>query len=613
MSRLTAIVLVFALWAAIACVNDSPTHFEPPTDLSGDATEVESVPEATKSRAVTTMPVAEASPKQQQSSVSRSRVEYQAHLSIEVEAELDVYEWPLADIVPVTRLGSGSVVRADGWIQSPDSPVWIRLNLVGEAIGWVKLGDTSLTTDDLRTLRRVPAPRLPIVPVSFGQGRDLQVRLLGRLADNQVERVVILLPGGVTPLWTYRSTLDQYSTLPTLPTYTGEVSGYWMPHAVSSPPPRVVRVSRWGASLAAWPGGPYLRYVLRGGTYPLLGRSFDHQWIAVRLERIDPAIGWIAADAAENELETESLPIVLSTGLEIFEFDELGHLTGSMLIQAPNTWEWHTDEEFLVSRYIDGERFGEAWNPWTDERRPVSDMLFGDVSPDGRYVADVEWMDLSDDRGYDIALIHLNSGEQVRFENVSRPIPTDCCWPSTRWSPDSRWYLTVLFSRDPAVSTRVFALGIDGRRVEIVTDIRWADRWQVVADLGDDTIYLDEDGNEIEAPWTGVALKALAPTWKRVPRLDSGWQGAKWSPEGRLILATRIVKSDEFTENGLAALPAKLGDGWGFLEIGVFDASGNLTQSFRGYGWHCWSMRSEASWSPSGSRLAVGPGYFHCQ
>ena len=530
-------------------------------------------------------------------------------LIMRMAEEVQVFPYPADGLHQPHRFGAAALLLADGWLDAEDGRVWLRLDMNGERVGWIRLADSPLTLEEARALPRLEAPQYPTAWVPSTELEPTEVNVLGWSEDGHY--LAVCFVGSETVVWLARAAVSPGFVPESRPIYTGPVAGVWAPRT-NAPAALAAQVNGWRAQVSAWPNGPRIPFRLFGGDFPLLGRSLNGQWIAVRLDGLDPPIGWVSADAVSLTMDVEQLPIFLSAGLEFIELDENGRAISSMLAEPPDSWEWRTEGDLLINTHIDGQSTAEVWNPWTGDLRPVASLRVGDVSPDGRYAAHIEWALSSESAGGDVALVPLDGGDWVRFEDVSRPIPRDGGWPDTYWSPDSQWRLTVLFSYDAETPTRTFALGIDGRRVEVVGP-RWVERWQDIVELGNDVIYLDEDGQEIEVPWSQDRLKGIALHWKPLPHLDNSWRGAKWSPDGRLVLATRIVESSEFTEQGLATLPGNLWPGWGYVEIGVFNADGQLMQVFRGHGWQCGSTRPRASWSPGGDWIAIGPGWVGCQ
>lgn len=541
--------------------------------------------------------------------IEQPQVERNRSLILRLTDETDVYPYPADDLHRPDSIGGGALLLADGWLALEDGRVWLRLDMNGDRVGWIRLVDSPLTLTEAQSLPQLDAPPLPTLWVRSTHPEPTEVRVLGGSEDGRF--LAVRLVGRETVVWLARSELGSNADFDGLPTYAGPVAGAWTPRAFA-PPAVAALVSGWRAQLSAWPNGPRIPFRLLSGEYPTLGRSLDSQWIAVRLEGLDPPIGWVPGEAVDLNVDVEELPMFLSAGLEIIELDGEGRARSSMLTAPPDLWEWRTDDELLIRTRSDEQWLSETWNPWSGTRQLVAGISVGDVSPDGRYAAHSEWVSSLEDRGGDVVLIPLDGGDWVRFDNVFKAIPRDGGWPDTYWSPDSQWRLTVLYSYDSETPTRSFALGIDGRRIEIIGP-NWTETWQDIVARDSELTFLDEEGRQIEAPWSADRLRALAPHWKPLPSLGDGWWDAKWSPDGRLVLATRIHESGEFSEDGLATLPGNLWPGWGYVEIGVFNPDGQLKQVFRGYGWQCGSTRPRASWSPNGERIAIGPGWVGCQ
>ena len=531
-----------------------------------------------------------------------------------VATELPVYYRPALDLAPFSSFEAGTFLQAIGWTETDNGEIWVYLGYVNSEQRWVRAVDAPLSPTEVMSLPPLELPELPTAAIR-GADRDApRVEILGASEDGR--DVAVRARGSEVVLW--MSSSDSSSDLWRWPeafgVYQGPVWGRWIAGSRHSPPPIWAEVRLHDRGLAVWPGGTELPVNLAATQHPILGRSLDGEWIALRFDAFAPPIAWVPTASVRNELDLESMPVFLSTGMQLFDIDESGQIVGSNIVETPGSWEWRNESELTIGNHVGDDWSMELWDTLTDQRRPMAPGYIGDISPDGRYAVHREWpRRLSHDAGHeavaDVVLIPLDGGEPVTFESVYRYPPTDYFPRLRRWSPDSRWYLSVRFDLDEP--TRVFALGVDGRRVEILNQNGLTYEWPDLIGV-DGLRYLNEAGEPIDAPWTSDMLDELPQHWSPGPRLGDGWTDVEWSANGRYLLARRNVETGEFTERGYAALPSVIWRDWGYHEIGVFDSAGTLLQAFRGQGFQCGSSRPEAKWSPTGNRIAIANGHVSC-
>jgi len=327
---------------------------------------------------------------------------------------------------------------------------------------------------------------------------------------------------------------------------------------------------------------------------------------------------WVRSGLLAEDLDLNSLPIFLSTGVEVVMLDQEGRALSSQFAPDPMSYrEWRNEREILLRGGDDGTWL---WDLESGALRKFTDLNVANVSPDGRFAVartraepngESDWRD-----PFDVALVSLEDGSVATFSGAFSPWGTDAPGFQQFWSADSRWLLSTLYrNADEAGRTRHFALSVDGELVEIIPpEGEWMTHWPMLRQLeqsGRETVYRNAEGVQIARPWSDEVFEPDESTPLTYPSLPEGWSPEAWSRDGMLLIAARLRWTEPVDEQGLAALPA-YGERWGIREIGIFDRKGRLVQLFRGYGLECGFQRSEASWSPDGKRVLFEPRWMSC-
>lgn len=412
-----------------------------------------------------------------------------------------------------------------------------------------------------------------------------------------------------------------------LPVYTGPVAGKLAAWNPSMPGGIHGAVNGWGVSFSAWPNGPQHRLALANGRYPVLGRSLDSEWIALRVDSLHPSDVGLPLSEVNLEIEVADLPIYLSRGAEVVTLDADGRAVASIFFS-----EWSDLEMFLNDREVllrVTERGTLVWDVMENETRWLTDRRLFNLSPDGQYAVGLFWDDESLPEYWQqparVALVSIEDGSEVTFTDVTLPWPLP---PMERevgpfWSADSRWLMSN--ARQVDGPDRYVALSVNGEQVEIVPS-GYLRNWRSLRETesaDEALVYLSANGEEIARPWSDEVFEVAAPQWRPFPEVPERWEARTWSPDGRLFLAERFRYSEEFDENGFAStLPGLLNRQWWYgkwelkewrtIDVGVFDEQGRLRQVFRGYGGHCDEVHSKASWSPDSKRLLFRPFFERC-
>ena len=136
------------------------------------------------------------------------------------------------------------------------------------------------------------------------------------------------------------------------------------------------------------PYGPAGSEYLQGGPgrrYPVLGRSIDGEWIALRPVRLEnrwnQQYGWLPRDSVRLNVDAASLPIVASSDLEVISVDANGVFGRQYAVVegAPDV-RWRGDNALVGA----GDGLWE-WRPFSETPRVIDDRRWNQLSPDGRW------------------------------------------------------------------------------------------------------------------------------------------------------------------------------------------------------------------------------------
>ncbi len=612
-----------ALWGLIAisaCANDAPPAFAPPEPASASQPTAEPpMPrQASTEQASTGRQAPDADQPLWQPPKPVERINDK--LIIRLSDKLAVYHWIGDDWLPLHTFGPRALLLVDGWAAQDNGVIWLHLDLNGDLDGWARLNESPLRPEEAQPLPELAQPTLPTVQLTDADGNPHTISLLGRSTDDL--SIAVRFGDDDAVMWVDRWEIENERNLPRLPVYTGVIVGRWEPWLRHEGERLKIEVYPWDYTLATWPNGPQLPWRLPTDMYPVLGRSLDAQWLALRVSALDPPVVWLPIGRRQLDFNPADLPIFLSAGLELVTLDSDGRAISSIFAsQAWRNWEWRNDQELLLHGSGDGTWL---WDVERNETRKLSDRWLSNVSPDGAFAVRHFQTETAAPDGQrapsHIALVSLDDGREVIFESVFKPWITEEPGFQQYWSADSQWLLsTVAQYYNEEQRTQYFALSRRGALVEIVPpEGKRARHWNALREIettGGRLRYLNADGEEIERPWSDEVFDPIA-----VPSFD-GWEladdwspswSAGWSPDGRLLIGRRAQLAWEFDEDGLAALPWPNRRSWGVDEIGVFNRNGELLQVFRGFGLDCHQWTSTVSWSPNGSRLLFGPRWTGC-
>lgn len=335
----------------------------------------------------------------------------------------------------------------------------------------------------------------------------------------------------------------------------------------SGPKPITASHDWFSIGIRAWPGHENgFRIVQRWGQppteYPVVGRSLNGRYLAIRLGPANPPVVWVERGSVGVNADLTEAPVLVASGTEAIGPN--GEFTA---VQRMSRWQWR-DDNTIVGTNSSGVWH---WDPAANILRRITADSFKPVfSPDGAYAAlgigrqredgSINWQG---ERTVRIWSLDHDRPPQV-FEDVNRfgftHHPTD---PSLHWSPDSRYLLSYRQGGGEAQPDRWFVLNLDGGQSELPLIERAWPLW-----LADSTLAF--------LGFAGTRLLRSSPTGELLQDLDLGrieLSNIHWSP-------TALI--------GLAATP----DGWVRIELEAEQVSPLPTPLDRG--------RWAAQWSPDG-------------
>ena len=340
---------------------------------------------------------------------------------------------------------------------------------------------------------------------------------------------------------------------------------------IPGPEPVLASHDWFSIGIRAWPGHENgFRIVQRWGKppakYPVVGRSLNSRYVAIRLGPVNPPVVWVERGSVGLNADLTDAPVLVASGTEA-----IGPNGEFAVVQRMSRWQWRADGT-IVGTNSSGVWH---WNPDSGVLRRITTDSFKPVfSPDGAYAAvgigrqrEDGIIDWQGERTVRIWALDHDGPPQV-FENVNRFYfthhPTD---PSLRWSPNARYLLSYRQGDGEAQPDRWYVLDLDGGQSELplVEQARplWlANSTLAFLDSGETRLRrisatgellqdLDLGGIEVSRiHWSPAALFGLAATpdgWLRIdlererisplpPPLDRGRWAAQWSPDGRTVL-----------------------------------------------------------------------------
>ncbi len=264
---------------------------------------------------------------------------------------------------------------------------------------------------------------------------------------------------------------------------------------LAAPPPteQPVRAHQWFGNCCPFaysePGGePLFRVNLLLSPTPVFGRSYDMQWVALRLDAIHPSLIWVQANDVLLEpagVRLADLPIYVTHPVELFSFDSAGAIADHQTWDTELFhWRWRADGKVVAGTYGDPL----LWNPADQTSRRIMDAFAStvfnqspgwlSVSPDGRYIATGAQESPTED-GYGrshVSITSANSLSTVRFADTGGFLlhrkHESIHDPRLIWSPDGTavlsWPGYLPRERDGAL-----VLHPDGSSVQLSATVRW--------------------------------------------------------------------------------------------------------------------------------------------
>lgn len=263
--------------------------------------------------------------------------------------------------------------------------------------------------------------------------------------------------------------------------------------------------------IATRPGGEFAAHRLAGSSHPILGRSVDGQWIALRVDALHPEYVWTWTDTVALNRDISELPIYVGEWMQTMSIDNAGWVGEPSTTIAPlYHWQWRADGTIV------GSRAGLwHWHPASGELRRFADAQWVKFSPDGRYAASGCCQDYqAGDLMRDVTIMPVDGREPIVFTNAnSWHFTHQSEDPTLRWSPDSTHVLSAIRADGSSqFEPRYAILGIDGSR----TDVPWRERFGwlpdgTLYDAGGDLIRVYEaDGSLIrEIPFRGRPIMRI--------------------------------------------------------------------------------------------------------
>ena len=351
---------------------------------------------------------------------------------------------------------------------------------------------------------------------------------------------------------------------------------------VRSAPPIEAELAGYRTAIHARPGGPELDFSLSRDSfedsedrrYPVLGRSADEEWIALRFDQFHPPILWVRASALRQiggGIEVEALPVFVGSGVAVVRSSDPSGAP-QFIGAGGRHWLW-TPESALV-----GLHGASAWR--YDPGSGASDSVAlptrsGWIAPDGRHV----WSETCPGGdwsrchqvGRDVVLTSVVDGNSRTVPRIYAPAPSDA--PATGrnvWSPGGSWLLFEFSARGEGEPARQTTVSVTGATHFLPSD-------------GSYTRYFWLSDGSL-GHWRDEALVVSTPMGEQIRRIEVGSsRGSSTSRPGGPLLS---VRTD---------------DGWVELNYATGQVSPML-------GADRWDERTSIVWAPGGSRAFIALG-----
>ena len=623
MRNLLLATILLCLAAIAACSDDSiPRAAELSAPIEEPVTVSQSEPAKTQaSVSAAEEPVAQAEPTVEDE--VRNDV-----LIMRMAEEVQVFPYPADGLHQPDRIGAAALLLADGWLEGEDDQVWLRLDMNGERVGWIRLADSPLTLEEAQTLPGVPLPSLPTVELSAPGGESRTMTLVGRSADRRY--LAVRHPAiGSEVVWIVHKELPSNAEVRSLPIYVGAVWGRWSSQAAidAAPLPGEVRVTAsfdgWQLDVYPSPRSAPSPIRLSGASidgafalhFPVIGRDFEGEWIALRMDQFAGGHFWAHSEDLQLSAGVEDLPILVSVETEVFRLSDAGTLA-SLRGRAPyfSSWRWR-DNGTIVGVNSEGIW---RWEIESDQLIKLEESHWVNFSPDGKHAAygvavDRDWN--AGESARDVVILSTVDGERHVFAGVNRRHFThhddD---PSLIWSTDSRFLIS---QHQSAEMGGVYVLGIDGSQSDLLPDSAHWIRGSAVGfrrDEGAFRLYDPTHGEVREVTELEAGpIRVGRPGELGQPRLPDGVEvdrlreAVAISADGRWSVYRTRQYAAEFDEQGLS-VPARIEYGsrrpWMRVAFYIIDnESGEIAARVQTVRRICWDS-TRADFSPDSRSIA---------
>ncbi len=277
-------------------------------------------------------------------------------------------------------------------------------------------------------------------------------------------------------IWVNSHSAEFEQSIDSLPIYLGECCIRELPKRLA-----IAEIVSHAASISIRPHGEPEALTFEGGDgeqFPIIGRSPDAMWIALRVSFFDRGYVWIPIEHLRLNVEVNEIPIFIGTATEALSTrtEESTGLSYA-ITEGFETWRWLPDGRFIGISH-DGMW---QWKPEIRELREVADASAPVVSPDGSYAAyrQCPKQSIGTDCWRDVVITSAKDGGQLVFPNVAfdgqYKVAQDRLRPWLTWSPNSRYLLNVAPAMQLSAPDQLEVLRVDGSRNSL-PDQDWA-RW----------------------------------------------------------------------------------------------------------------------------------------
>ena len=232
-----------------------------------------------------------------------------------------IYPMPGLSWQALEELPAGTQLLIDGrWGCCGE---WLRVDLGRGDSAWLRLRDSGLSLQEAESLpeRRPPFHRVRLrwdrIAVDLGvrepghsfyvENADLSHWLVGRSADaRRVAIRVLNVDESYYMIWVNADSAEFDQPLESLPIYIDECCTLVLPEQLA-----IAEITEHSARVSLRPHGRYDGYQLKGGDgeqFPIIGRSVDGQWLALRVNLLSQGYVWIPADRPTLNVAVSEIP-----------------------------------------------------------------------------------------------------------------------------------------------------------------------------------------------------------------------------------------------------------------------------------------------------------------